>query len=111
MTTPASTPIDYRAAPPKLAPSAVGWQAWWEDVDMWDDFVLYADLDTAKHHAAVAYISDEYSWHPADDPADEAPNVTLTWAFDHGRWYLLADGKATGIQLYRNSIHAAAPSV
>ncbi|MBT2467808.1 hypothetical protein J7E97_07960 [Streptomyces sp. ISL-66] len=108
MTTPAPTPIDYRTAPPKLTAVATGWQAWWEDVDTWDGFTLYADLDTAKHHAAVAYISDEHSWHADDDPADEAPDVVLTWAFAHSRWHLLADGKGTGIQLYRHSTYATA---
>ena len=107
---PAPTPIDFRSAPPKLTASATAWQAWWEDVEMWDGFVQYADLDTAKHHAAVAYISDECSWHAADAPADEAPVVELTWSFEHGRWYLLADGKGTGVQLYRSSTFTAAPT-
>jgi hypothetical protein len=100
-----TTTIDFRTIPPKLTKQAAGWQAWWEDNDFWDGNVLYADLDTAKHHAAVDYIGEEHGWLPGDDAADEAPNVTLTWAFEHQRWHLLADGKNTGVQLVATSIY------
>ena len=99
-------PIDFRAVPPAIAPAATGWQAWWEDHDIWDGFVLYADLDIAKHHAAVDYIGEEYSWVPGDDPADEAPETTLTWAFEHRRWHLLDNGKNTNVQLYETATYA-----
>lgn len=102
------TAIDFRTVPPKLTPTPIGWQAWWEDHDMWDGHALYADLDAAKHHAAVDYIGEEHGWLPGDDPADEAPNATLAWAFEHRRWHLLADGKNTGVQLYEVSIYRAA---
>ncbi|MFE2140234.1 hypothetical protein ACFXA3_00440 [Streptomyces sp. NPDC059456] len=108
MTEPATTPVDFRTTLPKLTVSANAWQAWWEDVEMWDGFVQYADLDTAKRYAAAAYISDEYSWHADDDPADEAPDVNLAWSFERGRWYLLADGRGTGVQLYRSNTYSAA---
>ncbi|MER6778433.1 MULTISPECIES: hypothetical protein [unclassified Streptomyces] len=115
MTTPAPTPIDFRTIPPKLTVAATGWQAWWEDYDMWDGFVLYVDLDTAKQHAAIAYMSEEYGWGPEDDPAEaepreEAPDTTLTWVYESGRWYLLDGDKGTGVQLYRTHTYVAEPT-
>lgn len=100
------TAVDYRTAPPKITTVATAWQAWWEDHDMWDGFIQYADLDTAKHHAAVDYIGEEYSWVPGDDPDDEAPEATLTWAFEHQRWHLLDNGANTGVQLYKSPTYA-----
>jgi hypothetical protein len=102
------TAIDFRTVPPKLTATPIGWQAWWEDNDLWDGNVLYTDLDAAKHHAAVDYIGEKHDWFPSDDPANEAPNATLTWAFEHHRWHLLADGKNTGVQLYELSIYTPA---
>lgn len=99
-------PIDFRTPPPAIAATARAWQAWWEDHDMWDGFVAYADLDTAKVHAAVDYVGEEHGWVPGDDPADEAPDITLTWEFGHERWRLLTDGKDTGVQLYETKTYA-----
>jgi hypothetical protein len=103
---------DFRTVPPKITPVTTGWQAWWEDHDLWDGFVLYADLDTARQHAAVDYVGEEYGWVPGDDPADEAPDVTLTWAFERERWHLLDNGRSTPVQLYKTATYApaAAPS-
>lgn len=106
-TTPEPTTADYRTVPPEIAPGPTAWQAWWEDFDSWDGYLLYADLDVAKHHSAVAYVGEEYSWIAGDDPADEAPDVTLTWEFEHQRWHLLDDGRNTGVQLYVSRTYAA----
>jgi hypothetical protein len=100
-------PVDFRTVPPKITASATGWQAWWEDHDLWDGFLLYAELDTAKKHAAVDYVGEEYGWVPGDDSIDEAPEIALTWVFEHDRWHLLDDGKSTPVQLYRTSTYAA----
>ena len=100
-------PVDYRTPPSKIAPIANAWQAWWEDHDMWDGYLLYADLPTAQHHAAVDYVGEEYGWVPGDDPADEAPATTLTWVFAHQRWHLLDDDRDTGVQLYEAATYAA----
>ncbi|MCU1612558.1 MAG: hypothetical protein JWO98_98 [Frankiales bacterium] len=111
MTTPAPTPepVDFRTVPPKITTVATGWQAWWEDRDFWDGYLLYADIDTAKQHAAVDYVGEEYGWQSGDDPDDEAPEVTLTWAPVRERWHLLADGAYTGVQLYETHTYAAQP--
>ncbi len=103
-------PIDFRTPPPPLAATARAWQAWWEDRDMWDGFVPYADLDTAKVQAAVDYVGEEHGWVPGDDPADEAPEITLTWAFEHQRWHLLEDAKPTGVQLYETTTYERVPA-
>ncbi|MFD9192957.1 ParB N-terminal domain-containing protein [Streptomyces phaeochromogenes] len=109
-TAPTPEPVDFRTVPPPITPVARGWQAWWEDHNMWDGFVLYADLDTAKQHAAVDYIGEEYGWVPGDDPADEAPDRTLTWVFERTRWYLLDNGKGTDVQLYETATYASVAS-
>lgn len=111
MTKPPSPPVDYRTAPPAITPVVKAWQAWWEDNDMWDGFVQYTDLDTAKVHAAIDYIGEEYSWVPGDDPDDEAPDTILTWVTEHGRWYLLDKGQATNVQLYETRIYAPRAAV
>ncbi|WP_369778862.1 hypothetical protein [Streptomyces sp. R33] len=110
-----TTLIDFRTAPPKLTVTATAWQAWWEDVEMWDGFVQYADLDTAKHCAAVAYVEEEYGWGPEDDPREgeprePAPDTQLTWVFEHNRWFLIDGGRGTGVQLYQSNTYAAAQS-
>lgn len=101
-------PIGYRTAQPKMTVTATVWQAWWENHDMWDGHLLYTDLDTAKHHAAVGYIGEEYGWLPEDDPDDEAPEVALAWLLDHRRWHLIADGSDTGVQLYETRVWSPA---
>jgi hypothetical protein len=100
--------IGYRTAPPKMTVTATVWQAWWDDHDMWDGRLMYTDLDTAKRHAAVDYVGEEHGWLPEDDPDDEAPEVTLAWMVDRGRWHLLADGVQTGVQLYETRIWSPA---
>jgi hypothetical protein len=106
MTDQPETAIDFRVVPPKISPVATGWQAWWEDNDMWEGFTLYADLDTAKHHAAVDYVGTEYGWAPGDDPNEEAPDAVLTWVFEHARWHLLDGRRSTCVQLYKTSTFA-----
>ena len=101
------TAVDYRTTPPSLEPTATAWQAWWEDHDMWDGDMLYADLATAKHHSAVAYVGEEYAWLPGDDPDDEAPDRTLTWELKYGRWRLLDNGQDTGVRLGETRTYAA----
>lgn len=107
-TDPSPESVDFRTVPPKIKPVATAWQAWWEDHDMWDGFIQYADLDTAKRHAAVDYIGEEYGWVPGDDPADEAPDAVLTWVFDRARWHLLDNGKGTDVQLYETATYGPA---
>ncbi len=101
------TAVDYRTSPPSIEPVATAWQAWWEDHDMWDGDMLYADLDTAKRHSAVAYVGEEYSWLPGDDPDDEAPDRTLAWELKYGRWRLLDNGQDTGVRLGETRTYAA----
>jgi hypothetical protein len=98
--------VDYRTIPPSIEPTATAWQAWWEDHDMWDGDMLYADLDTAKHHSAVAYVGEEYSWMPGDDPVDEAPSTVLAWEMKYGRWRLLDNGQDTGVRLGETRTYA-----
>lgn len=100
------TAVDYRTSPPSIEPVATAWQAWWEDHDMWDGDMLYADLDTAKRHSAVAYVGEEYSWLPGDDPDDEAPETSLTWELKYGRWRLLDKGQDTGVRLAETRTYA-----
>ena len=102
------TAVDYRTTPPSIEPTATAWQAWWEDHDMWDGDMLYADLATAKHHSAVAYVGEEYSWLPGDDPDDEAPDTVLAWELKYGRWRLLDNGGDTGVRLAETRTYAAA---
>ncbi|MFJ2000293.1 hypothetical protein [Streptomyces chartreusis] len=101
------TAVDYRTTPPSIEPTATTWQAWWEDHDMWDGDMLYADLATAKHHSAVAYVGEEYAWLPGDDPDDEAPDRTLAWELKYGRWRLLDNGGDTGVRLAQTRTYAA----
>ncbi|MFI8535395.1 hypothetical protein ACIGMX_34760 [Streptomyces aquilus] len=110
MTQPDPT-ADYRTTPPSLEPTATAWQAWWEDHDMWDGDMLYADLDTAKHHSAVAYIGEEYAWLPGDDPDDEAPDRSLAWELKYGRWRLLDNGGDTGVRLAETRTYASSAGV
>lgn len=106
------TPVDYRTAPPKLATAATCWQAWWDGNDEWfGSGALYADRDTAQRYTVADYIGEEYSW-TAADPADEAPEVTLTWdpapalfGEEPDRWHLSEDGQRTGVYLYRKTIY------
>ena len=100
------TAVDYRTIPPSIEPTATAWQAWWEDHDMWDGDMLYADLATAKHHSAVAYVGEEYAWLPGDDPDDEAPDRTLAWELKYGRWRLLDNGGDTGVRLAQMRTYA-----
>jgi len=101
------TTTGFRTAPPEITPVATAWQAWWEDHDMWDGDMLYADLDTAKHHSAVAYVGEEYAWMPGDDPEDEAPSTVLAWELKYGRWRLLDGGQDTGVRLGETRTYAA----
>lgn len=98
---------------PRLAVALRLHQAWWEDNDSWDGYALYLDEDTAKLHAARDYLAYEYCCY--GDCEDEGTDAhaglpTLTWSEEYGRWYLLADGTATGIQVspapvYRPATH------
>jgi hypothetical protein len=105
--------IDLTEKAPALIPARCDlWQAWWEDHDMWDGYAFYraeddADLEAAQKHATVDYVSDEYCWRLDDESEEEDPEESnmpdseFTWEFEHNRWHLLQDGKATGVTLSR----------
>lgn len=112
---PEQTPIDYRTAPPPLTTTATCWQAWWDGNDEWlGGGALYTGLDTAQRYAAVDYIGEEYSWTATTGPADEAPEVALTWepapalpGEEADLWHLSEDGQRTGVYLYRKAAYSA----
>lgn len=108
--------ITLEGKPPALIPANCDlWQAWWEDNDSWDGYNFYRaeddfDLEVAQMHAAHDYMGAEYCWYPDDDDGDgedERPDVELSWDFDHNRWHLLENGKATGVTLTRVRIWEA----
>jgi hypothetical protein len=80
--------------------------AWWEDHDMWDGYALYLDEETAKAATADAYEESEYG-----DPADleegyERP--LLAWETSFDRWWLMENGKDTGVRVNAMPVHRAA---
>jgi hypothetical protein len=96
--------VDFLQEAPALTVESVHWQAWWEDVGLWDGFAAYARLDVAMRHTQVYYLREEYGWDP-DDREDEDPDTELSWSFESHRWHLLDNGKGTGIQLYKVPVY------
>lgn len=88
----------------RLSIALTAWQAWWEDNDSWDGYALYLDLDTAKAHAAYNYEGWEYGW-PDEDDDEPRTRPNLTWAYEHGSWHLLEDGKNTLVQVSQAHIY------
>ena len=89
-------------AAPRLTAALTVWHAWMEDSDMWDGNALYADLETAKLHAAYDYEGDEYGhFDDADDDPDSGSRAKpeFTWVEEHGYWHLLDHGKNTLVQV------------
>lgn len=82
----------------RLSIALTVWQAWWEDNDSWDGTALYLDVDTAKACAARDYEGWEYGW-PSEDDDESRTRPVLTWAYEHGSWHLLEDGKGTLVQV------------
>lgn len=104
---PGPIPIALPTVRPKLKQVGVAWRAWWEGYDFWDGNDSYADLDTARMHAAMDYASEEYHWPPCCDD-DECCIAAdgLVWQPGNGlTWHLFDGERDTLVQVYQEPVY------
>jgi len=85
---------------PKLTVHSTVYRAWWEDHDGWDGALTYADVDTAKAHAAIDYASEE------NVPEEEIGG--LRWEAVGETWALFDRDERTPVDVYPERVYGPA---